>query len=238
VAPPRPRPASLRDLIREVLPGGQAARAATVGLDGRLDAPESERRKSGADYLYALRAGRIQTLDVNDAWWVGLAGSAVTRERWFNGTLLLFVCGHFAEFASVILNVDEQVIARERKRDLVRHVSTVALPARKLGEKELLKEYLDKGLDELAARRALDWERSMLPATRIDRAVWSLDGAQHEGLRASWLRLLSQPLDLEDPTIASCYLASAGRVEKDAPGVSFPVRASIATQAVVQKLSA
>ena len=228
---------SLGELLREVMPSGTVARAATVGRAGTLDAPESERRAGGSDYLYALRCDRIQKPPAHEAWWVGLAGAAVTKERWFNGALLLFICGHFTEFARVLLSADQRHLPRDRKRELIRHVHTVALPTRRLSEDELLMEYREKGLDELAARRALEWERKMPETARVDRSVWSLDGAEHEALRAAWSRVADEPPNLEDPTIAACYLASIGRVDEDAVNISLSVRAAIANTALLQALS-
>ncbi len=164
----------------------------------------------------------------------------MTKERWCNPALLLFACGHFAEFAVVLLDADEKQLVRARKRQLIEHLPDVLEPdALRPTHEELMRKHLASGHDEVAARRAIGWELEMRPSPRLDRVAWSLTGSESESLRAAWSAASGRPMDLTVPTIAACRLASSGRLENDGLGTNVPyiTRMLIAKEAIATALA-
>lgn len=226
----------LARLLGEAIPPRLISRAATVGPTGDLDAPPALRRRNGANYLHALADGRIVRPPADAAWWAGSAAAAVTRQRWCNSTLLLFAAGHYVEFAAVILGADDR-LPPKRRLDLVLNIASALEPdPQVLTRVELVRRHLAAGHDELSARRAAEWDVTMEPTPRSDRAVWSIDGSDAETLRAAWTALGQKGPDLGNPTIATCYLAAEGRVDKGGPDLSLALRSRIAADAIAASL--
>lgn len=241
LAVPAPEKGVLVRLLSEVIPHRRKARAATVGSFGTLDAPEAERRAHGLNYLYCVAEGRIARPPADDAWWLGQAAAAVSRQRWCSPALFLFACGHFAEFAVVLLKADEKQLRRDRKRELIQHLPSALDPdPPRATRDELIRRHRDAGLDELSASRAQTYEAHMLRTPRVDRAVWSLSGSENEALRAAWMASRTQPMDLAHPGIAACHLAASGRVPNAGSGanIPFPTRVLIAKEALLAALRA
>lgn len=226
----------LQRLLGEAIPERLISRAATVGPSGDLDAPKDLRRRNGTNYLHALADGRIVRPPAEAAWWAGLAAASVTLHRWCNPMLFLFAAGHYVEFATVMLTADERM-RRERRLGLVLNVMSALEPTPPpLGREELVRRRVAEGHDELSARRAAEWDVTMEPAPRRDRIIWSIDGSEAETLRAAWLPLAKTAPDLGNPTIATCYLAAEGRVDKGRPDLSLSLRARIAVDAIAAAL--
>lgn len=226
----------LQRLLAEAIPARQIRRAATVGPSGDLDAPKDLRRRNGANYLHALADGRIVRPPAEAAWWAGLAAASVTLQRWCNPTLFLFAAGHYVEFAAVMLTADDRM-PRDRRLDLVLTVLPALEPTPPpLGREELVRRRVAEGHDELSARRAAEWDLTMEPKPRPDRVTWSIDGSEAETLRAAWLSLAETAPDLGDPTLAACYLAAEGRLDKAGPDVSLALRGRIAVDAIAAAL--
>lgn len=239
LAVPTPEKGVLVGLLGEVVPHRLKARAATVGTFGTLDAPEVERRAHGLSYLYCVADGRIARPPADDAWWLGQAAAAVTRQRWCNAALFLFACGHFAEFAVVLLKAEEKQLCRDRKRELVQHLPSALDPDPPEATRgELIQRHRDAGHDELAASRAEAYDARMLQTPRVDRAVWSLSGSENEALRAAWMASRTQSMDLTHPGIAACHLAASGRVPNagSSANVPFPTRMLVAKEAILAAL--
>jgi hypothetical protein len=209
--------------------------AGTVGPDGILNSPEA--LPHFGSYIRGLAAKRTAQPSPGNAWRLGLGIAAATGERWCNPVLMLFLTGHFAHYAAVMLFGDESLVDREKKIAMARHVMTVVEPTAPADPASTRAIVLGLSGSELTAQRASHWDKITRQRHRLDRAAWEIDGTQLAGFIGSWDDVNRDGLDCGHPTIAACHLAAEGILSEKVADIEFAMRSRIAADAVLAALS-